>query len=138
MPGPPKRVRRPGSRATVTATVSGRTQKVTNGAREVKPRTEVHVIPLPDIPDGPAAVSVQHGAKTWGHHAPLDMGMTVESTCRVHIPCARHEDVLEAANDKASELALRFAEKNAKPVQKMLAGFLRLQQSDFFGKRDEK
>lgn len=116
--------------ATAVSTMAGHTDNVTGG--EVKPRTEVHVLPLDDIPDGDAFVEVQHGAKTWGQHRQADMGMTVESTSRVHIPCARDEVSMSRANDKASDMALEFAERNAERTERALSGFLQLSREDFF------
>lgn len=120
------------AKATVVSTMHGKTDRVTRGATEVKPRTEVHVAPLQDIPGGDEFIEVQHGAKTWGQHQQMDMGMSVESTSRVHISCDRDEKAMSMANDKASEMALAFAERNARRVEKALAGFLELKREDFF------
>lgn len=91
---------------------------VTDKDKEVVMQEQEDEILYTHIPAGPAGVGVTHGAKWWG--STRENGMTVESTCFVSMPCQGDTESLEKANDKASELAYRFAFKNGEKMYRQL------------------
>lgn len=112
MRAPPKRSK--------AATVTAHSQLSRDGKKVDEVNTS-HV-PLHGIEDGPVLVQVTHGLKRWESNR--ESGMTIDTTCTVTIPCARDERVMADANDVAADLALQYAWKNHKHIQKDLDRFV--------------
>ena len=78
-----------------------------------------------DVEPGEAQVSVTHGKKEWRSYS-ID-GLTVESTCTVHLSCKQTLADLSRANDAASELAWAYMNRNFQRVEADMKEFTKRQ-----------
>ena len=109
MRAPPKR-----TMSRKGATIETHSVATRDKTEKVQERYE-HKNLIHDLPDGPAAVEVGYEIKRW--ESDRDGGITLATTCKVMIPCARDEEVLVQANDLAANIAYHNLHRANKTMQ---------------------
>jgi hypothetical protein len=107
-------MRAPPKRTTRGATIETHSIASRNKTEKVGERYE-HRNLLHDLPDGPATVEVGYEIKRW--ESDRVGGITLGTTCKVTISCARDEEVVVQANDLAADLAYHNLLRSNKAMQ---------------------